>query len=158
MEALKVVIDNNIKVKYTIIGAAHSEEIIYSVHDLKINDQVNLTSKMDYEEVLKVMKESDVLVLPSVSEGLANVVIEAMALGLPVISTNAVGMSELVIQNDTGLLFENRDVSDLARVIVQFNSMHEDDIKNMANNAIQKVTEQHNWNTFKQCFNDFYKC
>ena len=158
LEALRVVLDNDIKASFTIIGAADSEEIIYTVHDLNIKDDVSLTSKMDYKDVLKEMQKADVLVLPSVSEGLANVVIEAMALGLPVISTNAVGMSELVIHKETGLLFENRDVNNLAEIIMNFNTMPQKDIENMSTKALQKVIEQHNWKTFKQNFNDFYRC
>jgi len=158
LEALKVLLENNINASYTIIGAADSEEIIYTVHDLKIKNEVKLTSKMNYQDVLREMQKADVLVLPSVSEGLANVVIEAMALGLPVISTNAVGMSELVIHKETGLLFENRDVNDLAETIMNFNTMPKEDVEIMSTKALKKVIEQHNWKTFKQSFNDFYKC
>ncbi|MEH1008504.1 glycosyltransferase family 4 protein [Winogradskyella sp. ECml5-4] len=158
LEALKIVLDNNIKASYTIIGASDSEEIIYNVYDLNIKDNVTLTSKMEYKEVLKEMQKADVLVLPSVSEGLANVVIEAMALGLPVISTNAVGMPELVIHNKTGLLYKNRNVNDLAEKIKDFSVMSVKEVESMAANALQKVIEQHNRKMFKQRFNDFYKC
>ncbi|WCO02533.1 glycosyltransferase family 4 protein [Psychroserpens ponticola] len=158
LEALKIVLERDIKATFTIIGAADSEEIIYTVHDLNLKNEVRLTSKMDYQDVLKEMQKADVLVLPSVSEGLANVVIEAMALGLPVISTNAVGMSELVIHKETGLLFENRDVNDLAEMIKGFNSMPQEDVKKMTDTALKKVIIQHNWKTFKQSFNDFYTC
>lgn len=158
LESVKELIDNTVKVSYTIIGAADDEEIVYTVHDLQIRDHVTLTAKMEYKDVLKQMQNADVLVLPSVSEGLANVVIEAMALGLPVISTNAVGMSELVIHKETGLLFQNRDVNDLTKKIMDFASMPQNEVEHMSNNALQKVIEQHNWKTFKQSFNAFYKC
>jgi len=158
LEAIKRLLENDVKVSYTIIGAADAEEIIYTVHDLKINAHVTLTSKMDYSDVLKKMQSADVLVLPSVSEGLANVVIEAMALGLPVISTDAVGMSELVIHNETGLLYDNRNVKDLTEKIMSFNTMPLNQIQQMSDAALQKIIEQHNWKTFKQRFNDFYRC
>jgi colanic acid/amylovoran biosynthesis glycosyltransferase len=158
LEAFKSVLENNIKASYTIIGAEDAEEIIYAVHDLNIKNEVRLTSKMDYQDVLKEMQKADVLVLPSLSEGLANVVIEAMALGLPVISTNAVGMPELVIHKQTGLLFENRNVDDLVEKITDFNAMPQKEIEAMSYKALQKVIEQHNWKTFKQSFNEFYKC
>lgn len=158
LEAFKVLLQNNIKASYTIIGAADSEEIIYAVHDLKIEENVILTSKMNYNDVLKQMQNADVLVLPSVSEGLANVVIEAMSVGLPVISTNAVGMPELVRHDETGLLFENRDVFDLVEKIMYFNKMSPKDIEDITTMALHKVIEQHNWKTFKQRFNEFYNC
>ncbi|WP_178988994.1 glycosyltransferase family 4 protein [Winogradskyella schleiferi] len=158
LEAFKLVLENNVKATYTIIGAAESEEIIYSLHDLNIVDHVVLTSKMEYCDVLKSMQKADVLVLPSVSEGLANVVIEAMALGLPVISSNAVGMSELVVNKKTGFLFENRDVNNLAETITYFNTAPQKEIENISEKAFQKVLEQHNWKLFKENFNKFYQC
>lgn len=158
LEAFKIILEKNVKAFFVIIGAEDSEEIIYTVHDLNIENEVRLTSKMEYQDVLKEMQKADVLVLPSLSEGLANVVIEAMALGLPVISTNAVGMPELVVHKQTGLLYENRDVEDLAEKIMDFNSMQQKEIETMSDKALQKVIEQHNWKTFKQSFNEFYKC
>jgi glycosyltransferase involved in cell wall biosynthesis len=158
LEAFKIVRENHIKASYTIIGAADSEELIYAVHDLKIKTDVELNSKMKYKDVLKAMQNADVLLLPSVSEGLANVVIEAMAIGLPVISSNVGGMPELVTHNETGLLFENRDVNALAEKIMDFNSMPQKDYEKMSGKALQKVIKQHNWKTFKQNFNDFYVC
>ncbi len=158
LEAIKLLREKNIKTSYTIVGAAGAEEIVITVNDLQIDDCVTLTSKMQFKAVLKEMQNADVLVLPSVSEGPANVVIEAMAIGLPVISTDAVGMSELVIHNDTGLLFSNRNVNDLAKKIMDFISMPQNEIENMSNRAKQKIKEQHNWKTFKQSFNEFYKC
>lgn len=156
LDAFKSFSDHHINATYTIIGAADSEEIIYSIHDLNMEQKVILTPKTKYNEVLKAMQRADVLILPSVSEGLANVVIEAMMIGLPVISTNVGGMPELVIHHETGLLFENRDVNDLAKKMMEFNSMSSNDVRIMAENAFQKVSEQHSWIGFKQGFSNFY--
>ena len=157
LDAIKVLLENNINVSFTIIGAADSEELIYTIDDLDVNANVTITSKMKYEDVLKAMQKADVLLLPSVSEGIANVVIEAMCIGLPVISTNVMGMPELVIDNETGLIFKNRDVNNLVEKIMYFNTMPHNDIETMSAKALKKVTEQHNWKLFRQNFNDLFQ-
>lgn len=60
------------------------------------------------------------LVLPSLSEGQPTVVMEAMALGLPVIATDIAGTRELVCDGGTGFLFPPRDAEKLANCIEEF--------------------------------------
>ena len=70
------------------------------------------------EEIYCQMKESDCLILPSIEEGIANVVLESMAIGLPVISSNCCGMNEVVKNNENGFTFINRDINDLTSVML----------------------------------------
>jgi len=63
------------------------------------------------------MSKAHVLVLPSLSEGQPTVVMEAMALGLPVIATDIPGMRELVHTGKTGFLFPPRDVERLTECV-----------------------------------------
>ncbi len=56
------------------------------------------------DDVGRLMAAADVVVLPSLYEGLPNVVMEAMALGKPVVATAAPGTTELVVDGETGLL------------------------------------------------------
>jgi glycosyltransferase involved in cell wall biosynthesis len=65
-----------------------------------------------------MMKNLDVFVLPSRTEGCPIVVLEAMAMGVPVIATNVGGTPELVTDNDTGLLVRSNDPDQLAKAIV----------------------------------------
>ncbi|MFK7831977.1 MAG: glycosyltransferase family 4 protein [Winogradskyella sp.] len=157
LEAFSIILKQNIKATYTIIGVSNSEEIICSGNYLDLKDNLILTPYMNYNNVLTAMQTADVLLLPSVSEGVANVAIEAMAIGLPIISTNAAGMPELITHNKTGLLYDNRSINDLVEKLLNFNNMPQKDIENMSENALQKIAQQHNWATFKRAFGDFYK-
>jgi glycosyltransferase involved in cell wall biosynthesis len=64
-----------------------------------------------------VLQDVTVSVQPSTSEGMSNAVIEAMAAGRPVVATDVGGMSDLVIDNVTGLLVPGEDVEALAAAI-----------------------------------------
>jgi glycosyltransferase involved in cell wall biosynthesis len=72
-----------------------------------------------YEEIPRYMAAADVFVLPSISEGLGIVVLEAMACGLPVIGTKVGGIPDMITDNYNGLLVEPKDAQGLAKAIVQ---------------------------------------
>lgn len=69
-------------------------------------------------DVDDLMRSSDALVLSSSWEGMPNVVMEAMANGIPVVATNVGGVSELVVDGETGLLCEKQNPQALARAMI----------------------------------------
>jgi len=84
---------------------------------LGLADRVKMLGhRPDVEAVLAAL---DVFVLPSVSEGLSNTILEAMASGLPVVATRVGGADELVEEGTTGLLVEPGDPKALGLAIEQ---------------------------------------
>ena len=69
------------------------------------------------QDIPEVLRGLDCFVLPSISEGISNTILEAMASGLPVIATDAGGNSELVENRKTGLLVAVQDVEAMASAI-----------------------------------------
>lgn len=72
--------------------------------------------------VVELLQAVDMVVLPSLSEGLSNAVLEAMAMGLPVVATNIPGLDEQVEDGRTGLLVPPQDAERLAgalRVLIR---------------------------------------
>jgi sugar transferase (PEP-CTERM/EpsH1 system associated) len=69
------------------------------------------------ENVEEVLRSLDVFVLPSVSEGMSNTLLEAMASGLPVVATRVGGNPEIVEDGVSGLLCPAGDATELARLI-----------------------------------------
>lgn len=70
------------------------------------------------EERFALLARMDLLVLPSLREGASNAVLEAMALGLPVVATRSGGNPELMIEGSTGVLVPPEDPRALAEAIV----------------------------------------
>ena len=68
-------------------------------------------------DIKPLLQQSSLLVLSSIQEGLPNVVLEAMAAGLPVVATNVGGLPEVVEQGETGWLVAPKDVPALAGAI-----------------------------------------
>lgn len=84
---------------------------------LGLGDRVRFSGFHD--DVQRVLAESDLFVLSSVSEGLALTVLEAMAAGLPVVATEVGGNPEIVANGETGLLVPARSPVKLATAIVE---------------------------------------
>ena len=69
------------------------------------------------QDVSSLMKSADCLVLPSRWEGMPNVVLEAMAAGLPVVATDVDGIGDLIETGETGLLVPSQKPQSLAEAI-----------------------------------------
>ena len=70
-----------------------------------------------HADVAAYYRCADVLILPSAREGLPNVVLEAMASGLPCVAARASGSRELIVEGETGHTFDPDDTADLARTL-----------------------------------------
>ena len=68
-------------------------------------------------DVTPYYQSADLLILPSVKEGLPNVMLEAMACGLPCVAARTSGSRELIVEGETGCTYTPGDVTDLARVV-----------------------------------------
>ena len=80
------------------------------VHDEGMDEDVKFIGEVEHLELIDYYQNSDIFVLPSLSEGLSNVIMEAMACGLPVIATDVGGNPELVKHEEGGLIVNSKDV------------------------------------------------
>jgi glycosyltransferase involved in cell wall biosynthesis len=82
-------------------------------------EQTSWTESLPLEEVASAMDESTALVLPSRSEGMGRVVVEALCRGRPVVGSRVGGIVELVRDGENGLLVEPGDTSALVDALVR---------------------------------------
>lgn len=110
--------------RYTIIGDGELKNTLqYVVRMLGLRDKVKFITWLVHEEYAEILNKSHLFVLPSVTaqnnnqEGIANVLKEAMAMGLPVITTEHSGNAELINHGISGFLVPERDVDALYNAI-----------------------------------------
>lgn len=140
ISAVAVLREQGVDASYTIIAeGAIPETLLYQVHDLGLTDVVTFKSGLPQDALFSELLRYDALVLPSVSEGIANVVVEAMAIGLPVISSNCGGMPEVVHDGETGVLFAMRDVDGIVAACQRFMNMTEAEVLAMRRQAHELV-------------------
>jgi glycosyltransferase involved in cell wall biosynthesis len=104
--------------KLTIVGPdedrKYAKEIRQMVASLGLEERVQFVGAVSQEDLAHRMACAYVLVLPSLSEGLGRVVLEAMAVGTAVVATRVGGIPELVTDGRTGMLVNAGDVEMLA--------------------------------------------
>lgn len=102
-------------VSLTIVGDGPEQKNLQTLgRTLKLNNQIQFLGAMPAGQIPRLMGEADVLVMPSLREGRPNVVLEAMAAGLPVIGSDIAAITELVKAEVNGLLFTAGDQQQLA--------------------------------------------
>jgi len=143
LRAMKILVEQQLDFEYTIVGALGDEELTCLIHEFNLHDKVKLTPKLEQVDVFDRMKNASLFLLPSLEEGIANVAVEAMALGVPVISTNCGGMAELITDSQEGWIVPIRDPKALAAQIKTFISLEEFQIKKVRIAARKKVEQQH---------------
>lgn len=95
------------------------ERLEIKLRDEGILDRVLFKGIVTHKEVAYYMKLSDLLVLPTWAEGLPNVVMESMALGLPVVASNVGGIPEIIKDGINGLLVQAKNSSELTSAIMR---------------------------------------
>jgi glycosyltransferase involved in cell wall biosynthesis len=119
--ALHQVRRTGLDVQYTIIGdvrATARASVLTAIRDLDLEDCVHVPDQLSRVEVREVLRHADVFLHPSLSEGLSNATLEAMAVGLPVVVTDVGGMPELVTDGVDGFVVPPRDAAALAAALL----------------------------------------
>lgn len=129
-ETLKEVIQlldehENLDVVFRIGGPESTSSSLYSWREkLKYPERAELLGTLKPDEIPGLMQKSDVVLIPSLSEGLPNVGVEAIASGCLLIGSNVGGIPEIITNNVSGLLLEPDDIlewkSALEDVIINF--------------------------------------
>ncbi len=128
LEALAIVRDQGVDFRLQMIvgegSAAYEQRVRETISARGLDEWVVTTGWLPGEQVEAAMRASDLFVLPCVTpangaiDGIPNVLIEALAVELPVVATRLSGIPELVRHGDTGLLVNERDPQDLAATLV----------------------------------------
>lgn len=133
-------------IKFELVLAGDGEmrpEIERLIAAYELKDRVRITGWISSQQVREEILNSCGLVLPSFAEGLPVVIMEAMALRRPVISTYVAGIPELVIPKENGWLVPAGSVQELVAAMTDLLSKSSTELEKMGNEAFLRVTERH---------------
>lgn len=120
VEALPQVANSNGNVKVIICGEGSLMGAVrQAVSRYDLTERVRLTGWIPRQEVLEILRDLRLLVLPSFTEGSPKVLLEAMANGTPVLATRVGTVPDIVTDGLTGFLLDSNDPGELAAKIAQ---------------------------------------
>lgn len=98
----------------------------------------------DENEVFRIMREHDVLVNPSYSEGLPIVILEAMMNGLAILATD-VGAVRTVVSEENGIIIEKGSKAALGAALLKFIEMPSADLISLKRRSVEKIGDNYSW-------------
>lgn len=96
------------------------QDIKFQIKSLGFSDRFQLCGWVSQNEVSSNLKKSDILLMPSLSEGLSVVGIQALAAGLAILANNVGGFCDLVFNNQNGFLASTQDTNSLSNALREY--------------------------------------
>jgi len=120
IEIMPDLLKENPNFRLIIVGYGPEKENLKSqISNLKLEDKIELIDKLSHKELLEYFKASKMFVLNTGYEGFSHFLLETMAIGLPVITTNICGNPEIVKDGYNGLLIEYNNKEQLKDTILR---------------------------------------
>jgi colanic acid/amylovoran biosynthesis glycosyltransferase len=157
LDAMRIVKNENVKFKYTIVGVGQNEELQFQRKQLDLISEVDFVDKLPFAKVVEKIQQADVVLLPSFKEGIANIILESMALGTPIISTDCGGIEEVVIDNENGFIVPVRNPEAMAATLKKVAALNESSYANIINKARISIEKNHTENKMIQDMIQLYQ-
>jgi glycosyltransferase involved in cell wall biosynthesis len=144
VDALALVRDRGIDCQVVFAGDGPLRSALeLRARELGVADRIHVTGWIDGARVRQALAEARALVLPSFAEGLPVVIMEALAMARPVISTYIAGIPELVVPGDCGWLVPAGDAEALAQAMVECLQAPKAQLQAMGASGRRRVMEHH---------------
>jgi glycosyltransferase involved in cell wall biosynthesis len=138
IEAMKIVVKRIPNSRLVIVGdGGETVNLQTLIKKGRLAEHVTFVGKVPNEDIPKYMSSSDIFVLPSLSEGFPNVILEAMASGLPIVCSDVGGMKEIVKDGENGFTVPPKNIDKLSDNIIK---LLEDDLLRQAVSKTNKQT------------------
>ena len=151
LEALTLV---EVPYKLIIVGdGSERKELESQVAALNIGEHVSFTGWQEHADIIQFYRQADVFVLPSQREGLPNVLLEAMACGLPIVATHVSGTEDLIEEGRNGFLVSPRDPEALAQKLQRL--LLDAGLRREMGQASREIVQNYTWQMCAERYLDY---
>lgn len=147
VEAVRRVVASGTPCHLTLVGDGEMRSAIEAqIRQHQLQDHITLTGNATGDEVQKHLLNARAFVLPSFGEGLPVAIMEAMALGRPVVSTYIAGIPELVKPRENGWLVPAGSIADLVEALQEVLGASVEQLEAMGQAGAEAVAREHDIN------------
>jgi len=142
--------------KILIAGAGPDESKLKKLaKKMNLENKVEFLGQIEYRDLPDYYHSADVFVRPSLSEGLGNVFLEALACGTPIVGTPVGGIPDFLIDRETGLFCQVRNPKSIAQKIKEI--LADESLREkLITNGLDLVREKYNWDSIAQQMESVY--
>ena len=151
VDALEILLKKGVRIQADFFGAKKTEKLRGYVADKDLTAKIRINGWINDVDKLKALYECTALILPSHSEGIPNVILEAMATKTPIIATLVGGLKEILRDGENAIITEVNNPQDLSKNILKClenKALRE----RIAVNAYRNVCMQYDVGVIKQDF------
>lgn len=123
--------------------------------ELKAEKYIVFTGLVKHEEVSAYFNRASVFVLPSLNEGMSNVMLEALACGLPIVATDTGGTKELVDDGRNGFIIKMKDAKDIEEKVERL--IADQELRKKMAQESRKKAEEMSWRKVADDYFNFYE-
>lgn len=157
LEALAIFKSQGFNFHYTIIGdGIEKERLLFAVHQLGLSKNVTFTGKLSPQEIRNELATAAIYLQYSIQEGFCNAVLEAQAMGLLCIVSDAEGLQENVLDAKTGFVVPKRNPEMLANKLIEVINLPTAEKEKIISNAVNRVKSTFTIEKQIKQFIDFY--
>lgn len=141
IKAISAVLTQKPQASFIFAGAGElASKLDNELIKLNISKYASYVGWIDHDTLPAYLNKLKLLVLPSYSEGLPNIMLEAMACGTPVLATPVGAIPDYLIDGDTGFIMEDNSAECIANNIIRV--LNNPNIQTVANNAMELVKRE----------------
>ncbi len=154
IDAVGVAVQKGLDVRLTIVGEGNLlAELRKKAVDLNLSDRVVLMGLVGRQQMPEVYRANDIFVMASQHEGMSNAMLEAIASGLPVVTTPCEGAEELI--GDNGILVAYPDAQEFAAAVSAI--MTDPNKYDAMSKAGRAIAETFSWSAVARQYIDHYE-
>lgn len=164
LDAIRRLLDEGVVLEYRIAGnGPRRQELEDKAAQLGLESVVEFEGAVDRDRVVQILRDSDILIAPSVvaengqTEGVPNVLKEAMACGVPAIGTRVGGVAELIEHGTNGFLVPQKDadaIADCIRTILD----QQDSLPEVLSRAREAIERDYDLQRLNADLENVYQC
>jgi glycosyltransferase involved in cell wall biosynthesis len=142
IDAVEILHRTACKLHLTIVGGGQMERQLRKiVAERELGEVIKLTGRISSEKIPELYRRNDIFISASMQEGMSNAMLEAMASGLPIVTTRCEGLAELIDGN--GLVIEKDNIEEIAKAVKRLADNPE--LYKQMSVAARKQAEKFDW-------------
>jgi glycosyltransferase involved in cell wall biosynthesis len=154
IDAIEILHRTACKIHLTIVGGGKMEQQLRRIAaERDLRDVIKITGRIDSKKMPEVYRQNDIFISASMQEGMSNAMLEAMASGLPIVTTRCEGLAELIDGN--GLIVEQDNIEAIAKAVKQL--ADDPELYKRMSTAARKQAEKFDWANVAQSYIEQYR-